>query len=222
MTPASAWYLTDILRGVAPPDPFVRLPLGNAMRQIAFKTGTSYGFRDAWSVGYSQRYTVGIWAGRPDGAPRPGHYGILTAAPLLFKVFALLPADDATLRPPAGMVAKGLPRTLPVALRRLSASGAEPAIGERRPASPLRILFPPADAKLELAMEDGRLATIALKAVGGTQPLCWVVNGKPVASTREPGEVAFFAPDGPGFSTLSVIDATGERVSETVRLGSAE
>ncbi|MGO8868792.1 MAG: penicillin-binding protein 1C [Alphaproteobacteria bacterium] len=222
LTPAAAWYLTDILRGVNPPEPLVRLPLGNAMRQIAFKTGTSYGFRDAWSVGYSERYTVGVWVGRPDGAPRPGQYGIVTAAPLLFKVFALLPADDGMLSPPAGMAVTGLPRTLPVALRRLSPSGAQPAIGERRPASPLRILFPPADAKLELAMEDGRLATIALKAVGGTQPLRWVVNGKPVASTSEPGEVAFFAPDGPGFSTLSVIDATGERVSETVRLGNAE
>ena len=222
LTPASAWYLTDILRGVAPPDPLVRLPEGNAMRQIAFKTGTSYGFRDAWSVGFSERYTVGVWVGRPDGAPRPGQYGILTAAPLLFKVFALLPADDGTLSPPAGIAATGPPLTLPVALRRLSASGAEPAIGERRPASPLRILFPPADAKLELAMEDGRLAAIALKAVGGTEPLRWVVNGKPVATTREPGEVAFFAPDGPGFSTLSVIDATGERVSETVRLGNSE
>ncbi|MFI4987021.1 MAG: penicillin-binding protein 1C, partial [Alphaproteobacteria bacterium] len=222
VTPASAWYVSDILRGVVPPEPLVRLPQGNAIRPIAFKTGTSYGFRDAWTIGYSERYTVGVWVGRPDGAPRPGHYGIVTAAPLLFKVFGLLPPEETSDSQPPGVIASGGARVLPVALRRFSPSGPQAAFGQRQPASPLRILFPPQGAKLELEPEADRFAAIALKAAGGTQPLNWIVDGKPVATTKEPGDVAFFAPDGAGFSTLSVIDATGETVSETVRLGTSE
>ncbi|MEI8634520.1 hypothetical protein P4S72_25795 [Vibrio sp. PP-XX7] len=60
-------------------------------RQIAWKTGTSYGFRDAWAIGGSADYTVGIWAGRPDGAPHVGQTGANQAAPLMFDVFDLLP-----------------------------------------------------------------------------------------------------------------------------------
>ena len=221
LTPAAAWYVSDILRGVVPPEPLVQLPLGTALRPIAFKTGTSYGFRDAWTLGYSEHYTVGVWVGRPDGAPRPGYYGIATAAPILFKVFALLPPEENASPPPAGIAASAPARKLPIALRRLAASGATPAPGAR-PTAPLRILFPPADAKLELATEDGHFAAIALKAAGGTEPLSWVVDGKPVAATKEPGEVAFFAPDGPGFAILSVIDAAGEAASETVRLSASE
>ncbi len=222
LTPASAWYVGDILRGTALPDPLVRLPQGNAMRPIAYKTGTSYGFRDAWSLGYSERYTVGVWVGRPDGAPRPGQYGISAAAPLLFKVFGLLPAETAVESEPKGVWAAGGARALPVALRRFSPAGQQPAYGARQPSSPLRILFPPQGAALELEPEGSRFAQMALKAMGGTLPLSWVVDGRPVAVVKEPGETAFFEPDGPGFSTLTVIDATGERVSETVRLGATE
>ena len=222
LSPAAAWEVGDILRGVTPPEPLVELPQGSAMRGIAFKTGTSYGFRDAWSVGYSRRYTVGVWVGRPDGAPRPGYYGIATAAPILFKVFALLPPEESgPPPPPKALTASAAPHKLPVALRRLSASGSEARVGMPTSA-PLRILFPPADARLELEAEGARYASIALKAAGGKAPLNWVVDGKPVAVAREQGEVAFFAPDGPGFSTLSVIDAQGETVSETVRLGTGD
>ncbi len=56
--------------------------------RIAFKTGTSYGYRDAWAVGFDGRYTVGVWVGRPDGAPVPGILGRSTAAPILFDAFA--------------------------------------------------------------------------------------------------------------------------------------
>ena len=63
-------------------------------RQIGFKTGTSYGYRDAWALGFSQRYTVGIWVGRADGSTRPGHIGRNDAAPLLLKVFDLLPSEE--------------------------------------------------------------------------------------------------------------------------------
>jgi penicillin-binding protein 1C len=61
---------------------------------VAYKTGTSYGFRDAWAVGVSDRYTVGVWIGRPDGTPNPGFYGANIAAPMLLNIFDALPGAN--------------------------------------------------------------------------------------------------------------------------------
>ena len=66
LDPVAAWYVGNILIGAPPPD---NAPPG----RIAFKTGTSYGYRDAWAVGFDGRMTIGVWVGRPDGAPVPGH-----------------------------------------------------------------------------------------------------------------------------------------------------
>jgi penicillin-binding protein 1C len=59
--------------------------------RVAWKTGTSYGFRDAWAIGATRRYTIGVWIGRPDGTPMPGQYGAVTALPLLFQAVDSLP-----------------------------------------------------------------------------------------------------------------------------------
>ena len=91
LSPGAAWIIRDILRGRMRP----RLPHGVlAMaphRRVAWKTGTSYGYRDAWAIGVGEHYTVGVWVGRPDGTPSPGHYGAVTAAPLLFDLVDTLP-----------------------------------------------------------------------------------------------------------------------------------
>ena len=75
--------------------------------RVAWKTGTSYGYRDAWALGSTRRYTVGVWVGRPDGTPLPGQYGALTALPLLFETIDSLPTarGDASARPPPPGVA---------------------------------------------------------------------------------------------------------------------
>ena len=78
---AAAWYVGNILIGAPPPE---NAPPG----RIAFKTGTSYGFRDAWAVGFDGRMTIGVWVGRPDGVPVPGLVGRAAAAPILFDAFA--------------------------------------------------------------------------------------------------------------------------------------
>jgi len=62
-------------------------------RKIAWKTGTSYGYRDAWAIGVTPRYAVGVWVGNADGEGRPDLVGIKTAAPILFEIFGLLPSD---------------------------------------------------------------------------------------------------------------------------------
>lgn len=86
-------------------------PLGRAVGQgagirrgLAWKTGTSFGFRDAWSVGVSDRYTVGVWIGRPDGTPNPGFFGANIAAPLLVDIFAALDPDPPVDRHPPASV----------------------------------------------------------------------------------------------------------------------
>jgi penicillin-binding protein 1C len=63
----------------------------SSSRKIAWKTGTSFGFRDAWAVGTTPEYTVSVWTGNPDGEGRPGLTGLSTSAPVLFEIFNLLP-----------------------------------------------------------------------------------------------------------------------------------
>ena len=83
----ASWIINTVLNDVAAPAGFSTKAAG-----IAWKTGTSYGFRDAWAIGVNQDYTVGVWTGRPDGTPLPGEYGARASGPLLFEVFQLLPS----------------------------------------------------------------------------------------------------------------------------------
>ena len=68
--------------------------------RVAIKTGTSYGYRDAWALGVTEGHTLGVWVGRPDGTPLPGHYGAVTAVPLLRRVAGLLPRKGGRLSVP--------------------------------------------------------------------------------------------------------------------------
>ncbi len=102
----AAWIVREILE--SNPRPGERsdtFDTGRRLR-VAWKTGTSYGFRDAWALGATRRYTVGVWVGRPDGTPLPGQYGAITALPLLFETIDSLPrepGDDARVPPPANV-----------------------------------------------------------------------------------------------------------------------
>jgi penicillin-binding protein 1C len=91
LTKGGGFIIRQILEENRRPDlPAGRLFLDRS-RRVAWKTGTSYGFRDAWCIGVTDRYTVGVWVGRPDGTPSPGQYGRATAAPLLFNIVDSLP-----------------------------------------------------------------------------------------------------------------------------------
>ena len=89
LSPGAAFIVRDILEGGSQTAKAVG-ERGDR-HGVAFKTGTSYGFRDAWTVGINNRYTVGVWIGRPDGTPNPGFYGANVAAPLLQRIFDSLP-----------------------------------------------------------------------------------------------------------------------------------
>src|SRR5690606_690241 len=88
MSAGAAWIVRDILEGGGHPD----RPLEQTARRLAWKTGTSFGFRDAWALGVTDRWTIGVWVGRPDGTPNPGFFGANVAAPLLSDLVAALPS----------------------------------------------------------------------------------------------------------------------------------
>ena len=198
------WYVQSILRGTAPP----RNAKGG---DIGYKTGTSYGFRDAWAVGFDGRNTIAVWVGRPDGVPEPGITGVGTAAPILFDAFARLPGRRAPLAPaPDGAVVGA---DLPPPLKVFGADRQDHTAGKPFAEPDLAIAFPPDNAELDL----GDAQPVVLKAEGGVLPLTWMVDDTPVPSDSFSRE-ASFVPAGRGFARVSVVDATGkvDRVAVTL------
>ena len=203
--PVAAWSIGNVLTGTPPPE--------NAVGgRIAYKTGTSYGYRDAWAIGFDGRRTIGVWVGRPDGAPVAGLTGRTGAGPILFDAFARSGQTPVALaKAPKGTLFATNAK-LPPPLRHfrpnsLVGAGAEP---------PLRIMYPPNGARIELA-SAGKPDPVALKISGGVEPLTVMVNGLPVA-TRAGRRTMFFEPDGPGFLRVTVMDANGKADSVMVRV----
>jgi penicillin-binding protein 1C len=202
LSPEAAWQVADILADAPAPPMAVQ-------RQLAYKTGTSYGYRDAWAIGFDGRYVIGVWIGRPDGASAPGTVGIDQAAPLLFDAFGRLghqPLEP--LRPPPPGVLMVSNAELPLPLRRLRRPGSGPLAQRGEP----EIAFPPDQARVDLGLGAGRNGSgfggLSLKVRNGTPPYVWIVNDAPLeALSYERATV--WRPDGPGFVTISVVDADG-------------
>ena len=205
--PVAAWYVNDILTA-APPPPGMLPAEVKRSRRLAFKTGTSYGFRDAWAVGYDSEVTIAVWAGRPDGTPMPGITGRTTAAPVLFKIADLIgPPANPRPPPPGALLVAG--RDLPLGLRRLDPG---PAERHGREASGPKILYPPDGSIVEWHGEE-----VPLEAAGGVGPLRWLADGRPLPP-GPPRKELFWTPAGVGFAHLTVIDAVGRSAHATVRL----
>ncbi|MBC7141718.1 MAG: penicillin-binding protein 1C, partial [Rhodobacteraceae bacterium] len=196
----AAWLTADILAGLPPP------PNAPANR-LAYKTGTSYGHRDAWAIGFDGRHVAGVWMGRADGASVPGAFGGDLAAPILFETFARTkPALDPLPPPPPATLI--LPNArLPQPLQRFRPRGAAFATASDGP----EIAFPPDGAKVETPDR------LALKVRGGTPPFTWLANGAPLILAARARETCLPAP-GEGYLTLSVIDAKGRSATSTVTL----
>ncbi|MBY5770260.1 penicillin-binding protein 1C [Rhizobium leguminosarum] len=203
LEPVAVWNVADILSGVIP-------PAGAPQRGIAYKTGTSYGYRDAWSVGYDGRYVLGVWVGRPDNSAVPGLTGYGTAAPILFEGFAKSGIATTPLpRPPAGAV-RIAQSELPISQRRfaLNASG---LLASGREAAP-QIIYPPEGAHVDLGAGEGELSALMLKLQGGRAPFRWLANGKPLPDLSR-RRTQQWLPDGGGYSKLTVIDSAGRAAS---------
>ncbi|MFT5507150.1 MAG: penicillin-binding protein 1C [Hyphomicrobiaceae bacterium] len=202
----ATYYLMDILRD-APPPPNARTG------QIAFKTGTSYGYRDAWAIGFDGRHTIGVWVGRPDMTSTPGLLGRTAAAPILFDAFARIGLRRAPFRAaPHEVIKVASGADLPPPLKRFD-KDLHQDVGRRYIERPVAISFPP--DRSEVAVEDE--GAIVLKADGGVLPLTWLVDGAPVGISRDRRRL-FWRPDGNGFAKVSVIDAKGRVDRVTVRL----
>lgn len=99
LSEGAAWIVRDILEANPRPGYSAATFDQGSRPRVAWKTGTSYGFRDAWAVGATRRYTVAVWIGRPDGTPLPGQYGAVTALPLMFQVVDSLPRSAVSAAP---------------------------------------------------------------------------------------------------------------------------
>ena len=162
---------------------------GGGPRGVAWKTGTSWGGRDAWAFGFDGRHVAGVWVGRPDGTPIPGLTGRDAALPVLAKLFALLPEA-------------------PLERATIRADAAPAALG----ADPLRLLFPPPGAVLA----EGA-GPVVLRVAGGRRPLIFLVDGAPIARDAARRELGW-VPPGPGFYRLAIMDAEGALVAADVRV----
>lgn len=210
MDPIAAWHVGNVLLGAPPPENAVH-------NRLAFKTGTSYGYRDAWAVGFDGRMTVGVWVGRPDGAPVPGLVGRQVAAPILFDAFARsgqLPAPLA--KAPRGTLTAANGK-LPLPLQRFRPAGeAVRADGE----APPRIQFPLNGSRIELAQTGGgSVEPLSLKLSGGVGALTVLVNGLPAGEVGTSRQRLIEAP-GPGFVRLTVMDSRGAADTVVVRIQS--
>ncbi len=207
--PVAAWYVADILRGAPPP--------ANALSgRIAFKTGTSYGFRDALAVGFDRRTTIAVWVGRPDNGPTPGLIGREAAAPILFDAFERLGRAVEIIRPPKGVLRASVTADLPPPLRHLRKDAPKTMAATQTAA--LKIAYPPDGARIDLGLREGaRDGRLALKALGGAPPFAWFVNGEPVGEAILRRQSAW-KPDGAGFARVSVIDGKGASDAVVVRL----
>uniref|UniRef100_UPI0002557EBD penicillin-binding protein 1C n=1 Tax=Oceanicola sp. S124 TaxID=1042378 RepID=UPI0002557EBD len=116
---AGAWQVGHILAGLTPPE-------GGPRGEIAWKTGTSYGHRDAWAIGFDGAHVVGVWIGRPDGTPVPGAFGADLAAPLLFRAFQRIAPTTEPLPAPPREVLLVSNAELPPPLRHFRRRGAAP------------------------------------------------------------------------------------------------
>ncbi len=205
----AAWYVAAILRGVPPPAGRVA-----GGRRIALKTGTSYGFRDAWALGFDGRFTVGVWVGRPDGGYGSDRTGSRQAAPLLYDVFDLLAPDaEASGPPPAGVI-EARTEDLPPPLRRFRTRG-DIEIALLTPDSDFEIAFPPDGATIEMAADDDGTATLALRANGGRKPLRWLIDGRPIAVSPFKRAASWTAAT-EGWVHITALDADGHAASADV------
>jgi penicillin-binding protein 1C len=197
MRPEAATQVLDILRETPPPAGSTPAALTKGRPVMAFKTGTSYGFRDAVAAGVVGPYVIVVWTGRADGGARGGLTGRDAALPLLFDTADLIDAPPSAPRPIA-------PRAAPEALAKL----------EQRNEGP-RLIFPPNGSSVQVEAFGPTSRGLALAA--GGENLSWYVAGEPLAADPVSGRV-IWRPKGPGFYRITVVDGEGRKATARVRI----
>lgn len=201
LSPEAAWQIADILSDTPP-------PAGSAPLGIAYKTGTSYGYRDAWAVGFDGQHVIGVWMGRPDGTPVPGAFGGILAAPVLFDAFATLkPKIDRLPPPPPGTLLVSHAQ-LPAPLQHFRPRDAAFTDAVAAP----KLAFPPDGAQIEQL--DGK---ILVRVSDGVAPFSWLANGAPVVTGSHDAS-QLLSLGRRGFVQLTVIDALGRSARARIQV----
>jgi len=202
----AAWQVSDILTGLPQ-------PVSDEAHAIAYKTGTSYGYRDAWAIGFDGRFAIGVWVGRADGTPVPKQTGADTAAPILFKAFQSLGPDRTPLpAAPASLTAQAQEDAPPALKTARLTSGQSARAGQG-----VGITFPPDGSLIDLGIGAGHDGNLAIKLSGGDLPVTVLVDGKPGGTggrhfSRQIDQSVLQ----PGYVEVTVIDARGD--SSSVRV----
>ncbi len=194
---AAAGEVLAILRETPPPAGVTPAALSRGRPLMAYKTGTSYGFRDAVAAGIVGGHVIMVWSGRADGGARAGLTGRDSALPLLFEVADLLQAPPAAPAPLA-------PRNAPVALD-----------DQIRTTEGPRLIFPPDGAVVQVDAYGPASRGLVLAASG--EDLAWYVAGQPLSPDPLSGQV-LWRPEGPGFYDLNVVDGQGRAARAQVRI----
>ncbi|MEM1086327.1 MAG: penicillin-binding protein 1C [Pseudomonadota bacterium] len=205
MSAEAADNTLKILRGTPPPKGRMPGRLTANAPQVGFKTGTSYGFRDAWAAGVSGDHAIVVWVGRADGAPRPGKTGRTTALPVLFEV-----ADRSAKI--LGQTSESYDRL--VKEKEQIARGAQTRFEDSD--APPQILFPPKDAELWAGDVNGARARAFVFAGRGDGALSWYVDGEQVL--LDAGGLPAWRPEQAGFYRVSAVDPEGRTSSVRVRV----
>lgn len=193
----AARMTTAILRSIPAPEGFV-----DSQKQIAYKTGTSYGYRDAWTFAYDKSHTVAVWVGKPDNATQLKRTGRKTAAPLAFEVFALL--ENLTPRQFWKWPDSYLGNSVPSGLAYF-----EP-YENLDTQKQFKMLYPQNNARYRSA--DCSDAVVEVKVEDGKMPYSWYIDGEPRTIERSTALLSF----GYGAHHITVIDESGERIIRTI------
>jgi penicillin-binding protein 1C len=200
--PAAALATGDILADVPSPAGYARQRSSDGGRRIGFKTGTSYGFRDAWAIGFDALHTVGVWVGRADGAAHLGAYGVTAAAPILMQIFDHLPVPTRDVA--AGGAKLGTltsVRALPHRLARFN------QLDTAANVRPLEISFPRNGANIRVDRAANGSVELPVTATGGTPPYQWIFSGALQPPNILPS--GRWTIQGSGQFELGIMDGTG-------------
>jgi len=193
----SAKMTTAILREVEPPDGFI-----NRNSQIAYKTGTSYGYRDSWSIAYSKDYTIAVWVGKPNNATQSKLTGRSTAAPLAFEAFSILnnikPIGSWQWR--SNFISHMPPKALTYFNKR-------EYIEDR---NRLKFIYPRKSSRYRSASCDKILVDIKIDR--GKRPYYWYIDDIPIDINRSSTTLPFDY----GSHTITIIDSNGQQITRDI------
>jgi len=199
----SSKMTTAILREVTPPRGFI-----NRNNMIAYKTGTSYGYRDNWSIAYTKEYTIALWAGKPSNATQFKRTGRMVAAPLVYEAFALLESIHRVNS--WQWQSNYLGDNVPVGLKYFDKRELENAREK------LSLIYPQDNSRFKNAGCGDTLVEFKIKQ--GTPPYSWYIDDM----SRDINKTAITLPFGRGAHTITIIDSRGETIHRNIWVDEAE